>query len=361
MHENRITEEGPLHSADGSLAHPGYATAPLLRYRRRGVKAPKWRLKEWDYYLINDDEFAVALTLGDLGYMGLISASVIDLVNNSYRTTSVILPFPMGRFKMPENSTHGVSEYANKRVHFRFETRDGQRKIRARFNRFQDDDDLMVEAVLDEEPQDSMVIATPWAENPKAFYYNQKILGMRAKGSFKSGMFVHGFRPEDSFALLDWGRGVWTYDNTWFWAAAHGWQDERGKRKTPHRFGLNLGYGFGDTSAASENMAFLDGKMYKFGRVDFGIPECDPKENKGSKGVGKRYRLMEPWHVTDDEGKVDLVFTPAVDRFDYTNIGLVVSDQHQVFGTFSGKVVLDDREFLVHELNGSAEVVRNKY
>ncbi|MEG1181602.1 MAG: DUF2804 family protein, partial [Oscillospiraceae bacterium] len=36
-----------------------------------------------------------------------------------------------------------------------------------------------------------------------------------------------------------------------------------------HRVGLNLGYGFGDTSAATENMFFLDGKGYKFGVVDF--------------------------------------------------------------------------------------------
>lgn len=361
MEERRITEKGPLHNNDGTLANPGYATALLLEYQRKKVKSPKWLLKEWDYYLINDDEYAVALTLGDLGYMGLISASVINLREQKYKTSSVITPFPMGRFKMPSSSTEGVSQFSNGRVSFRFEVKGGRRKLRARFDRFDGDDDLFIDAVLDEEPEDSMVIATPWAENRRAFYYNQKIVGMRAQGSFKQGYFVHGFRPEDSFGLLDWGRGVWTYDNTWFWAVAQGWQDDGGKRAAPHRFGLNLGYGFGDTSAASENMAFLDGRMYKFGRVDFGIPEYGSGEKGEGRGVGTRYKLMDPWHVTDDEGKVDLIFTPSVDRFDYTNAGLIVSDQHQVFGTFSGKVMLDDRPFIVEDLNGSAEVVRNKY
>lgn len=360
MQEHRIVSQGPLHNADGSLAEPGYATALLLNYNRFKVRAPKHRIKEWDYYLVNDDEYAVALTVGDLGYMGLISASVVDLVECWYKTTSVITPLPLGRFGLPEHSSEGVTEFENKRVHLRFESKGGTRTLRARFDRFDGDEPLHIDAVLDDEPRDSMVIATPWAEDPKAFYYNQKIVGMRAQGSFRKGLLVHGFRPDDSFGLLDWGRGVWTRDNTWFWAVAQGWQDGRGNRTVgSHRFGLNLGYGFGDTSAASENMAFVDGVAHKLGRVDFGIID---RAGAAEKNVERRFDLMAPWHMTDDEGRLDLVFTPSVDRKDYINLALVITDQHQVFGTLSGKVVLDDgSEFIVEGLHGSAEVVRNKY
>ena len=59
---------------------------------------------------------------------------------------------------------------------------------------------------------------------------------------------VHEFDPAEALGLLDWGRGVWTYDNVWYWAAAQGHQ-------AGHVVGLNLGYGFGDTTAASENMS----------------------------------------------------------------------------------------------------------
>ena len=44
---------------------------------------------------------------------------------------------------------------------------------------------------------------------------------------------------------MDWGRGVWTYHNTWYWSSASGELDG-----VP--FGWNLGYGFGDTAAATE-------------------------------------------------------------------------------------------------------------
>ena len=207
--------------------------------------------------------------------------------------------------------------------------------------------------MLDEEPRDSMVISTPWAEDPLAFYYNQKIVAMQARGSFKKGLLVHGFCPENSFGLLDWGRGVWTRDNTWYWAVAQGWQDGR-------RFGLNLGYGFGDTSAASENMVFIDGAAHKLHRVDFGIPQKTGGAH--AKKTADRYQLMQPWHMTDDEGRLDLVFTPLLDRVDWMDFKLIRSDQHQVFGRFDGTVVLDDGSTLpVENLLGSAEVIHNVY
>ena len=114
--------------------------------------------------------------------------------------------------------------------------------------------------LLYDEPQDSMVIGTPFAEDKKAFYYNQKIVGMRAKGTVKIGAEEYVFDPAESFGLLDWGRGVWTRDNTWYWGAGHGMVDG-------HVIGFNIGYGFGDTSAASENMIFVDGVAHKFDKI----------------------------------------------------------------------------------------------
>ena len=274
MNEKRLEGPGPLHREDGALSACGWATQLELAYDRTRIKAPGWRIKEWDYYLVNDGAYAVALTLGDLGYLGLVSASVIDFAQAAYKTTSVITPFPLGRFRLPSTSREGVSSFENGRVSFRFEAGNGERRLHARFAQFDGDDDLVFDAVLSDEPEETMVIATPWAEDPLAFYYNQKIVAMRARGSFKKGLLVHGFAPDDSFGLLDWGRGVWTRDNTWFWGVAQGWQDGRGgARPGSHCFGLNLGYGFGDTSAASENMAFVDGVCHKLHRVDFGVPE----------------------------------------------------------------------------------------
>lgn len=351
--EALITQPGPLHDDRGWVAQTGYATRPLLRYDRRRVDAAPWRIKEWDYYLVNDGSYAVALTLSDLGYIGLLSASVMDFERKSYVTTSELTLLPLGRFRMPADSGRGLAAWETKRVSMIFEVTETERWLRCTFKRFDGDRDLAVDVTLDQEPRDSMVIVTPWKERIAAFYYNRKIPAMRARGSLSVGDLVHDFKPNDSFGLLDWGRGVWTRDNTWFWAAAQGMQNGR-------RFGLNLGYGFGDTRAASENMVVVDGVAHKLGRVDFGIPEGVIGPAAGP--IEDRYDLLKPWHITDNEGRLDLVFSPDIDRADCMDYKLVSTDQHQVFGLFNGSVVLDNGErFEIRDLRGSAEVVHNVY
>lgn len=63
----------------------------------------------------------------------------------------------MGRFKLPATSAEGVTSFENNRVSFRFEVAGGQRRLNVWFAGFDGGDDLTFEAVLDEEPRDSMV------------------------------------------------------------------------------------------------------------------------------------------------------------------------------------------------------------
>ena len=79
MPEQQLLTPGDLLDANGALAQAGYATAPVRRYRRGAVRANPLRIKEWDYYCIADDTAVLALTIADNGYMGLCSATLIDL------------------------------------------------------------------------------------------------------------------------------------------------------------------------------------------------------------------------------------------------------------------------------------------
>lgn len=60
--------------------------------------------------------------------------------------------------------------------------------------------------------------------------------------------------------------------------------------------------------------------------------------------------------------KFEADFMPILDRSAYTSYGFLMSDQHQVFGNFDGKAVLDDGEVIeIKHLLGFAEKVRNKW
>ena len=186
---------------------------------------------------------------------------------------------------------------------------------------------------------ESMVIATPWPKD-KHFYYNQKINCMRASGWMEYGGVRYTFDPKTDFGTLDWGRGVWTYDNTWFWGSGNADLDGVA-------FGFNIGYGFGDTSAATENVIFYDGKVHKLDDVTFHIPEDS---------------YLKPWRFSSDHGRFEMDFVPILDRAAKIDFKVLISDQHQVFGRLSGKAVLDDGRVLeVRDVLCFAEKVHNRY
>lgn len=335
---------GPLLDGHGNLNEPGFATALLKTYDRKAIKASKLRIKEWDYYLITNDRWGIALTIDDNGYMGLLSTSVLDFEACTETTVSPMFWLPLGKTGFPASSETGDVRKTLKNASGSFTHTPKGRRLQFRIDSFRDGKPFLCDILLSDAPRDSMVIATPF-EKEGHFYYNQKIIGMRASGFFAVGDERTELDPQETFGLLDWGRGVWTYRNTWYWSAAQGKVDG-------HVFGFNLGYGFGDTSAASENMLFYDGIAHKLGRVDFGIP----KKTDGTDD------LLSPWHFTDDANRLDLLFTPILDRASKTDVKIICSDQHQVFGRFTGKVVLDDgTELALSEFLGFAEKVFNKW
>ena len=340
---------GKLLNEKGHLNEAGYATSLVKAYCRADIKAPALRIKEWDYYLIYNDHFAIALTMDDNAYMSMLSASFIDFTVPGETTVSPIGVMPMGKVNLPASSASGVSKWTipDKKHHadFTFTVENGVRKLQCKMESFRGGKPFVCDIVLTDEPRDSMVIATPFHGAPKAFYYNQKIVGMRASGSVSVDGKLYTLDPKETFGMLDWGRGVWTYENTWYWGAGHGQVDG-------HVVGFNIGYGFGDTSKASENMIFVDGVAHKLEGITFNIP----KKTDGTDD------FMSPWTFTSTDGRFEMDFVPIIDRASCTDVKLICSDQHQVFGRFTGKMVLDDgTEIKLRDFVGFAEKVHNKW
>ncbi|MDE6259881.1 MAG: DUF2804 domain-containing protein [Oscillospiraceae bacterium] len=339
-----ITEQIPLLDEQGNLTRAGFAKRLLPVYDRKKVKGGTTRLKEWDYYYVGNDRFGVALTIADNSYMGLDSISFLSFEGEPWEITkSPMSVFPMGRTALPSTSAAGITASSGKRHAILFQVAEGKRQLTAHMDSFRDGQPIDIQLTLTDEPEESMVICTPF-EKKAHFYYNQKINCMRAAGAVRIGEEEYRFKPDSSFAVLDWGRGVWTYRNTWYWGSASGLVDGAD-------FGFNIGYGFGDTSAATENMLFYQGKAHKLSQVDFGIPMREGKED-----------YMSPWRFTSDDGRFEMDFVPVLDRASCTDVKLIKSDQHQVFGRFSGTAVLDDGTRLeVRDLMGFAEKVENKW
>ena len=95
------------------------------------------------------------------------------------------------------------------------------------------------------------------------------------------------------------------------------------------------------------SILFYDDVAHKLDDVVFNIPE-------GS--------YMKPWTFSSSDGRFEMDFTPVIDRAAKISLGVIVTDQHQVFGKMNGKAVLDDGKVLeVKDLLCFAEDVHNKY
>jgi len=342
--QHEIVKQAPLLDEQGNVREAGYAKRLLPVYSRQDIKANSLRIKEWDYYLVNNDHYAVALTIADNSYMGFDSISFLHFDERWEKTKSAMQVLTRGKKNLPSTSAEGDVEVHNNNYKIKFSHKNGKRILDFHMERFIDDTPITGQIILTDEPDESMVIVTPFHKK-KHFYYNQKINCMRAEGTVTVNGNDYIFDPGESFAVLDWGRGVWTYRNTWYWGSASGLADG-----IP--FGFNIGYGFGDTSAATENMLFYNGKAHKLSHVYWNIPL---NEN------GKE-DYLKPWTFTSDDGRFEMEFEPILDRASCTSVILIKSDQHQVFGRFTGKAVLDDGAVItVKNLTGFAEKVYNRW
>ena len=338
---HKLCGEGALLNEKGLLKEAGWATGLVYSYSRSMVKGKKLRLKEWDYYHIinNEGKYAVSFTFADNGYMGLVDCSVFDFETKEKFSATEIPIMPMGKLNLPATSESGDVSFKNKGCEFHVDKSDDTRHIYCNYKRTFNHTEIVADIYLEQPPMDTMVIATPWKKSKKAFYYNQKITCMRAKGSVTVKGRTYTFDDSKDFGVLDWGRGIWTYNNTWFWGVGSG--TVNGKA-----FGYNIGYGFGDTSNASENMIFYDGKCHKLDLVDFGIPG----------------NVMDTWHITSNDNRFTMEFTPFFnDRTDMT-AGVISQHADKLFGMLSGTAVLDDgTELKIENMPVFHERVHNKW
>lgn len=341
MRNHEVTTRHNLLDSNGHLIEPGWSRSLIQTYDRSMIKKRPTRIKEWDYYYImsNSNEFCLCLTISDLGYLGMHSVSFVDLINAKECTKSELVPFPMGKTGLPSTSAKGDVAFKNKNLSISFRHSGDKRRIKMNYPSFDGNKGISCDISLSDEPRDSMVIATPWNEDKNAFYYNQKINCMRASGTVKYGDELFEFNPQIDFAGLDWGRGVWTKDNYWYWGSGSGQIDG-----VP--FGFNLGYGFGNTSAASENVIFYDGKANKFDDIVFNISD----------------NYTDAWTIKSSDGRFDMDFEPIIDRNALIDVKVIMTDQHQVFGRMSGTAILDDgTKIKVKDFLCFAEKVHNRY
>jgi hypothetical protein len=346
LQQKELIKPSTLLDAQGNLKQVGWSRQPLLdcnleRARFYALRPlQRWRIKRWDYYGLTTPTRFFSVTLSHVGYIGLVFAYDIDLATGAFHEETLIAPLGRGVF-LPRNSSEGQSFFDNGKVRLAFQAEPETRRLAVKWPGFGGGDlaaeiALRLPATPSQCPlgeHESMNIVIPIGR--KRFYYNRKVNCMPAEGWVERDGQREELLPAQSLGNMDWGRGVWEYSSFWVWASASGFL---GDGRT---VGLNMGFGFGDTSAATENALILNGRIHKLGQIKFDYDAGD---------------FMRPWRMTSDDGRVDLEFRPFVERVARTNFVLLFSEVHQLFGRYHGTVQADDGEIVRLEgLVGFAE------
>ena len=67
---HEVTAKQQLLDANGNIAEPGWSRSQLQQYSRAQIKAPKFLIKEWDYYLVVGETVRLHLRFRMMGMWG---------------------------------------------------------------------------------------------------------------------------------------------------------------------------------------------------------------------------------------------------------------------------------------------------
>lgn len=281
------------------------------------------RKKKWNYWNIITSEYLFCIAVTNFDYAAMAFAYLYNLEKNSLIEKTMVIPFARGCV-MSDNVREDV-HFKNKRINLSFVEEKGYKEISVEWHNFKDEMSLNGDFIIEQPSNiETLNVVVPW--DKKRFQFTSKQNCLPAMGTVTIGSEVFRFNTGEALASLDFGRGIWPRKTFWNWASCSGIQGGK-------CIGINLGGGWTDGTGMTENGILFEGRINKIReRVLFHY-------NKGD--------IMKPWKIkTQNSDRIDVEFIPLYDRKAITNLSFIKSNMHQVFGHFSGTVILDNEERL---------------
>lgn len=329
MPEREITSPVSLLAPDGRLNTDavGYAREALID--TSGIDGSRaWgRNKRWEYWNVITPTHIVALTISSLDYAAVHEVWIRDRTTGQEwgRTASVT---PARDVELPASFDRSP---AVARAHDLAATVTPWVDGRSWRLYAEVPDAAFDVRVTRPVHHDYLAVVVPWSR--RRFQYTVKAVALPASGTVTTDGVTHPV-PEESWAVLDHGRGRWPYEARWNWGAGSG------RLADGRVIGLQLGGQWTVGTGSTENGVFVDGTLHKISEELTWVYDLSRRR---------------PWSVTG--GGLDATFTPLNLKQVRTNFGVVAGRTDQWFGTWSG--TFDGIRF--SGLEGFAEDVHNRW
>jgi hypothetical protein len=320
MPESEVTAPVPALDELGRPQNFGWARSSCFLYDPDLLRTARRKVSESDRYVLFSSTHLVVFEIMDDGYLGYLLISVVSLKDKKRTSQAFVTPFSLGSFELPKDSNAGSIRYNQRKNRLTFSAMEGgARIIKADISRFGRHRSLRGEVVLTlPEGAESLVTHMPWRGRGGAFYYTRRSPWYSAEGVIQIGSSEIFFSRGSGWGIFDWNRGVRPPSDLRFWASGCGLAEGR-------QIGFTVGYNSADSSLGTENAFFLDGRLHKLDQVTFHIPSAKPA----------------PWRFTSNDNRLEMVFSPHQERDEKHQMFFYSLKRRQLFGSFSGRVVLD--------------------
>lgn len=340
--EHEITEPVDLCLPGGRRLAPaarGWSRRPLHTANLRGRR---FRTKRWDYWAVLSDDVALAVTYGDVGYLGVATMWWVDLRSGAEGGREA--PAPLGRgMHLPDRPGSAPLRHRSRRLDLDLVDDDEGTTLQARWDEGDGRPGALDVRVELPPGHESLNVVIPWSDT--LFQYTSKHQARPAHGTLRVGDDVHRLGEEGSpaWGVLDVGRGRWPYATRWNWGGGAGTATDGATT-----VGLQFGGKWTEGTGHTENGVVVDGHLTKIGEelewdYDWDAP-------------------LRPWRVRHPDGSLEVTLTPRHDRHTKVQALVLATEVHQVFGAWTGHVTTDDgTQVRVEGIPGFAEESRSRW
>ena len=330
----------PLSMVTGNgLVNFGWARQPLFDVNMTAAASVHrhifraWRLKRWEYFYVATPTVFFSAQIAHVGYLANLAAYLYNIKRNVLLERTSNIPFGTGVILAdhPRRGTTSARNGVSTRLQFEM-TPEGKH-MTIDWPRFNGPQGLHADLLLGwPEELECLSVVDPLRNG--RFAYTTKVTCMPTSGTIRVGQETWECNRSEVLGELDWSRGFLESVTPWKWATASG------RTRQGQTVGFNLCSGFHD-QGDNENAMVVDGHLTKLGIVSFTYDQS---------------HIMQPWHVSCPDGRVDLSFVPMVDRQSYTDAGPLQSHIHQLVGRYSGTVMPEGSDpIAITDFVGAAE------
>ncbi len=330
MIEKELNTPVDLCLANGTLnpAAVGWSRHPLHNCNLNG----RWpRKKRWNYWAVTSATHLFSVTVSHVDYIGLVFVYIADFEQDIFEEMTQMLPLGRGVELLPSVDTD--VRFANSSICVDMLHGEQGVNLHVDCNDFAGRPLSAQIAVSKPADHETLNVVIPW--DARTFQFTSKQNTLPAQGSVTFADQTISFDGPQSFACLDFGRGIWPYDCVWNWGSASGTQNGRS-------IGLNLGGQWTEGSGYTENAICVDGTLTKI--------------SEELRWQYDKQNFMQPWHISSPSGSIDLTFTPIMERVATSNLLILSSQVHQLFGHYAGTMrTAAGEELAVNKMLGWAE------